>query len=72
MERVLTFFRAENPVDWVAPGIAHTVTVVGVAETPGLSVADPAFHYPPLTEPSSVCPRQVRDASVYVPEREHY
>jgi hypothetical protein len=44
MEHVLTFFRAENPVDWVAPGIAHTVTVVGVAETPGLSVADPAFH----------------------------
>jgi hypothetical protein len=44
MEDVLTFFRAKNPVDWVAPGMAHTVTVVGVAETPGLSVADPAFH----------------------------
>jgi len=46
VERGLAALRAKHPVDGVAPGIADTMSVVGVTESPGLSFADPAFHAP--------------------------
>ena len=37
VKRVLAALRAEHPVDRVGPGVAHTVTLVGVHKAPGLS-----------------------------------
>ena len=56
---VLAALRAEHPVDGVATGIADTVLVVGVTESPRLTFADPAFHAS-LTAPMTVCPSRVR------------
>ena len=50
---VLAATGTEHPVDGIAPGIAHTVAVVGVAVAPGLSFADPAFHAPSSSSSSS-------------------